>query len=153
MELRPALTDHVRERVSSLKALLFPESGNVFVRMWRRLRGVHPRVSVNRALYSVAGHLAPPSIMRQCQDSLSGLVNRGSAQTNQDRLDVLTLSRRLSDEGQGPIDLTGLTSQRRRVEEGLMDLLDRRRGIRRPAEGDLFGHDDLGPDQNPRGFY
>ena len=154
LELRPALTDHVRERVASLRAMLFPESGNVFIRMWRRLRGVPPRVSANRALFSVAGHLAPPSILRQCSDSLSNILNRDSAQTNQDRLDVLTLSRPLADgPQQGPIDLASLTTQRPRVEEDLMALMDRRRGVVRPREGDLFGHDDLGQERNPVGLY
>ena len=156
LELRAALTEHIRHRVANLKSLLFPESSNVFVRMWRRLRGVAPRVSANRALYSVAGHLAPPNVMRHCEESLSTLINRGSAQTGQDRMDVLTLSRSLSEsvhDGAGPVDLTSLTSQRRRVENDLVTLLDRQRGIARPADGDLLGHDDLHRDQNPRGFY
>ena len=156
LELRPALTEHIRERVGNLKSLLFPESSNMFVRMWRRLRGVGPRISANRTLFSVAGHLAPPTVMRQYETSLSSLVNRGSAQTCQDRLDALTLSRSLSEQGHddvGPVDLTSLTSQRRRVENELMALMDRRRGVVRPVEGDLFGHDDLRRDQNPRGFY
>ena len=156
LELRPALTDHIRERVANLKALLYPESTNLFVRMWRRLRGLGPRVSANRTLFSVAGHLAPPNVLRQYEESLSTLVDRGSAQTAQDRLDALTLSRSLSEPGHddfGPVDLTSLTSQRRRVENDLMNLMDRRRGVVRPVEGDLFGHDDLHRNQNPRGFY
>ena len=128
----------------------------MFVRMWRRLRGLGPRVSANRALFSVAGHLAPPSVLRQYESSLSSMIDRGSAQTCQDRLDALTLSRSLSEPGHddiGPMDLTSLTSQRRRVENDLMALMDRRLGVTRPDEGDLFGHDDLRRDQNPHRFY
>ena len=155
LEIQHGLTQHIRERVATVRALLFPESKNFFVRMWRRMRGSQIRVSANKALMAVAGHLPAPTVLQNYRDSMRALIDGTPTVTAQDRVDLISLTASINDPlpvGSGlpsrvpsHADLGQLAAQRRLVEQELMNVIDRRQGIVRPAPGELLGHDDLNP--------